>query len=167
MDDTSIVSIQCHILITMHLLGASRRNAAFMALGTAIRGIYALGAHRRHISVLYDSSEYSIREQLWRSIRIPDLFMSASLGRPQATFETRDTSATDGYSVSNDLCWIFENILIKVYAKRMVIAEDLERISELHRAWTSRYIDGVETDGIYPDEALTEGPSSPALGSST
>ncbi|KAG5763958.1 hypothetical protein H9Q72_007938 [Fusarium xylarioides] len=50
MDDISISAVQSNILITMYLLGASRRNAAFMYLGSAVRAAYALGIQRHDIN---------------------------------------------------------------------------------------------------------------------
>jgi hypothetical protein len=150
MDEPSIATIQCHTLITTYLLAGSRRNAAFMYLGIAVRGAYALGIHRRDVSLLYESEEYIVRERLWRGLRIMDLFMSASLGRPPATVETRDTTSEEDYSASNDLCWIFENILTGIYSKRVITKELLERISQLHRSWSLRFERGLQIDGIRP-----------------
>jgi hypothetical protein len=154
MDLPNISTVQCHALVSMYLLASSRRNAAFMYLGIAVRGAYALGLHQRDVSLLYESNEYATRERLWRGIRVLDLFMSASLGRPPATRETRDTRVSDGYSASNDLCWIFENILMGIYTKRMITKEILDKISELHREWASRFTEGLETDGILPEPLL-------------
>ncbi|KAL4744463.1 hypothetical protein BDW72DRAFT_208999 [Aspergillus terricola var. indicus] len=148
MEDPSLVTIQCQLLITMYLLAGSRRNSAFMYLGSAVRAAYALGLHQQEVSTLYHPVEYSTRERLWRAIRILDLFMSASLGRPPSTTETRDTTSRDNYSASNDLCFIFEKILTQIYAKRMVSSAALTRITHLHRGWTSRFTTGLMTDGI-------------------
>ncbi|PTB63293.1 hypothetical protein BBK36DRAFT_1181512 [Trichoderma citrinoviride] len=154
MDDPSIATTQCHVLIAMYLLAQSRRNAAFMYLGIAVRGAYALGLHREDVSALYDTTEYMTRERLWKGIRALDLFMSASLGRPPATLETRDTSSKENYSAMNDLSFIFENILTEVYAKRMITTECLTKISELHRSWAARFSggQGVESIDTHPHE---------------
>lgn len=148
MDDPSIATTQCHVLIAMYLLAQSRRNAAFMYLGIAVRGAYALGLHREDVSALYDTAEYMTRERLWKGIRTLDLFMSASLGRPPATLETRDTSSKEHYSAMNDLSFIFENILTEVYAKRMITTECLTKISELHRSWAARFSSGQSVEAI-------------------
>ncbi|TFB00106.1 Filamentous growth regulator 27 [Trichoderma ghanense] len=148
MDDPSIATTQCHVLIAMYLLAQSRRNAAFMYLGIAVRGAYALGLHREDVSALYDKAEYMTRERLWKGIRTLDLFMSASLGRPPATLETRDTSSKEHYSAMNDLSFIFENILTEVYAKRMITTECLTKISELHRSWAARFSSSQGAEGI-------------------
>ncbi|RFU79418.1 fungal specific transcription factor domain-containing [Trichoderma arundinaceum] len=165
MDDPSIATTQCHVLIAMYLLAQSRRNAAFMYLGIAVRGAYALGLHREDVSALYDSTEYMTRERLWKGVRTLDLFMSASLGRPPATLETRDTASKEHYSAMNDLSYIFENILTEVYAKRMITTECLKKISELHRGWATRFGDGLRVDNIpLLEEMQIETGSTPNIG---
>ncbi|KAI8718165.1 Zn(2)-C6 fungal-type domain-containing protein [Fusarium sp. LHS14.1] len=152
MEEPGLSTVQANILITMYLLAASRRNAAFMYLGTAVRAAYALGIHRRDINALFDLADHTARERLWKSLRVLDLFMSASLGRPPSTHETRDTSAKADYSASNDLCAIFEEVLTDVYSKRMVSTDILERITEHHRQWTNTFLTGLEVDDIQPTQ---------------
>ena len=166
MEDPSIATIQAYVLITMYLLGASRRNAAFMHLGIAVRAAYALGIHRDDINALFDRPEYVVRERLWNVLRVLDLFMSASLGRPPATCETRDTKAHANYSASNDLCAIFEAVLTQVYSKRMVLPQALERISEHHRQWAVKFMSGLAVDNIRPSEYIDtdQGEREPNIG---
>ncbi|KAJ4075275.1 hypothetical protein NW760_015427 [Fusarium oxysporum] len=166
MDDISISAVQSNILITMYLLGASRRNAAFMYLGSAVRAAYALGIHRHDINKHFKQSDYLLRERLWKVLRVLDLFMSASLGRPPSTHETRDTGYDENYSASNDLCAIFEDILTNIYSQRKVTTNDLERISEHHRQWANRFATGLATDSINPSKFLdtVEGQETPNIG---
>lgn len=156
-DDPSISSVQAYSLITMYLLNDSRRNAAFMNLGTAVRAAYALGLHRKEVAALFTQSECRTRERVWKVIRILDLFMSSSLGRPPSTAETRDTQSTDNYSASISLCAIFEIILNEVYSRRMISTDALWKISALHRQWTAKFEQGLTVDGISPAKTLSEG----------
>lgn len=156
-EDPSISTVQAYALITMYLLNSSRRNAAFMNLGTGVRAAYALGLHRREVAELFTPTEYRTRERLWKVIRILDLFMSTSLGRPPSTTETRDTSSTKDYSASASLCMIFEKILNDVYSRRMVSTETVKDISGMHRSWTERFSQGLALDGISPTEMLENG----------
>lgn len=155
MDDPGISTVQANVLITMYLLGASRRNAAFMALGTAVRAAYALGIHRSDTNAFFDPAEYTLRERLWKVLRALDMFMSASLGRPPSTLETRNTTAGANYSATTDLCAIFETILTQVYSKRMVSTELVENISQHHRQWTARFTRGLDADGIRSAEFIS------------
>ncbi|KAJ0305978.1 hypothetical protein COL516b_005090 [Colletotrichum fioriniae] len=152
MENPTNNTVRSYILITVYLLGASRRNSAFMHLGVATRAAYALGIHRRDVPALFSTQEQDTRDRLWKALRVLDLFLAASLGRPLATSETRDTSASENYSASLDLCAIFESILNDVYAKRMVSTETLERISEQHRRWAARFSDGLAADGMKPSK---------------
>lgn len=156
-EDPSISTVQAYALITMYLLNASRRNAAFMNLGTAVRAAYALGLHRKEIAALFPPAEFKTRERLWRAIRILDLFMSASLGRPPSTSETRDTLSAENYSASTDLCAMFETILNEVYSKRMISIAALEKISEHHRQWAACFHKGLAEDGIRPTDTIDGG----------
>ncbi|KIW70267.1 hypothetical protein PV04_02551 [Phialophora macrospora] len=156
-EDPSISTVQAYALITMYLLNASRRNAAFMNLGTAVRAAYALGLHRREIAALFPPAEFKTRERLWRVIRILDLFMSTSLGRPPSTSETRDTRATANFSASIDLCAMFEAILNEVYSKRMISIAALEKVSEHHRQWAACFQQGLAEDGIQSTDTLDDG----------
>ncbi|KAK1712172.1 hypothetical protein BDP67DRAFT_518120 [Colletotrichum lupini] len=152
MENPTNNTVRSYILITVYLLGASRRNSAFMHLGVATRAAYALGIHRRDVPALFSTQEQDTRDRLWKALRVLDLFLAASLGRPLATSETRDTSASENYSASLDLCAIFESILNDVYAKRMVSTETLERISEQHRRWAAKFSDGLAADGMKPSK---------------
>ncbi|ENH69422.1 Putative transcriptional regulatory protein C3C7.04 [Fusarium oxysporum f. sp. cubense race 1] len=166
MDDISISAVQSNILITMYLLGASRRNAAFMYLGSAVRAAYALGIQRHDINKHFKHSEYLLRERLWKVLRVLDLFMSASLGRPPSTHETRNTGIDENYSASNDLCAIFEGILTNIYSPQKVSNTHLERISEHHRKWANKFPLGLATDSIKPSKFIDEadGKETPNIG---
>lgn len=157
MEDASMLTVQSYALISMYLLGASRRNAAFMYLGIAVRAAYAIGLHRREVAASFSPQEFKARERLWKVLRMLDLFMSASMGRPPSTAETRDTEADDNYSTSNDLCAIFERILTDIYSRRMISTEVLSSVGSHHRRWTSRFFRGLVEDRIEPAEILNGG----------
>ena len=163
MDDPSVLTIQSYALITFYMLSACRRNGAFMLLGIAVRAAYALGLHRNDISNLFEPRERKTRERVWKSLRVLDLYMSASLGRPPATSEV------DGGSVSWDratrdyetiqmgglnssamlrICFIFERIMNEVYCRREVSVQLVESISRQYRDWTLQLPAGLQTDGL-------------------
>lgn len=163
MDDPSVMTIQSYALITFYMLSACRRNGAFMLLGIAVRAAYALGLHRGDISRLFERKERETRERVWKSLRMLDLYMSASLGRPPATSEV------DGGSVSWDaksrdyetiqmgglnssamlrICFIFERIMNEVYCRREVSVQLVESISRQYRDWTLQLPAGLHTDGL-------------------
>lgn len=148
----SIHTIQSYILVSMYMLGACRRNGAFMNLGIALRAAYAVGIHRKDANALFCGRERRARERVWKSLRMMDLFLSASLGRPPATsdydYDIRDDpsqksedsswNSTPDQQISTaviSLCRIFERILTDVYMKQVISISVAESISNQHRAW--------------------------------
>ncbi|KAF7528646.1 hypothetical protein PCG10_010181 [Penicillium crustosum] len=147
----SISTIQSYILVSMYMLGACRRNGAFMNLGIALRAAYAVGIHRKDANALFCGRERRARERVWKSLRMMDLFLSASLGRPPATsdydYDSREDALIPGESKPNltvdqqlsaaviSLCRIFERILTDVYMKQVISINVAEAISNQHRAW--------------------------------
>lgn len=139
MEDASIQTTQLYLLITVYLLCACRRNAAFICLGHATRSAYSLGVHRKSVSDLFPPQEKITRERLWTSIRAVDLFTSASLGRPPSTVETRPSNGTDRCSVPNDLYGILETILSDVYGNRKITTDMLAKIGSRQREWSAKF----------------------------
>ncbi|PWY72476.1 coma-domain-containing protein [Aspergillus sclerotioniger CBS 115572] len=146
----SIHTIQSYVLISMYMLGACRRNGAFMNLGIALRAAYAVGIHRKDANALFCARERRARERVWKSLRMMDLYLSASLGRPPATldfdYELREdsNSAEEQQRLNPEeqlsmtvisLCHIFERILTEVYMRQVVSINVAEAISNQHRAW--------------------------------
>ncbi|KAF7589896.1 hypothetical protein BBP40_003557 [Aspergillus hancockii] len=146
----SLYTIQSYVLISMYMLGACRRNGAFMNLGIALRAAYAVGIHRKDANALFCSRERRARERVWKSLRMMDLFLSASLGRPPATsdydYDPHVDNITPGAQqrlqpeeqlslTVVSLCRIFERILTEVYMRQVVSLSVAETISNQHRAW--------------------------------
>ena len=166
MDDPSVLTIQSYALITLYMLTACRRNGAFMLLGIAIRAAYALGLHRSDVSALFETRERKTRERVWKSLRVLDLFMSASLGRPPATSEV-DGGNVSWKQPSRDygdihmgglnssamlrISFILERILNEVYCRREVSVQLVENISQQYRDWTLDLPAGLRIDGLDPE----------------
>lgn len=146
-DEPSIQTVQSFLLITLYMLGETRRNAAFMNLGMAVRAAHALGLHRGDIQTLFSAPERQSRVRVWQSLRAVDLFLSASLGRPPATSDSVVIESFDKDHVSNGaklsaailrLVSIFEQVLNEVYKKRTVSTDAADTISRLYREWTAQ-----------------------------
>ncbi|KIX92967.1 uncharacterized protein Z520_11240 [Fonsecaea multimorphosa CBS 102226] len=163
LEDPSVLTVQAYALITFYMLSAVRRNGAFMLLGIAVRAAYALGLHRSDISNLFEPRERLARERVWKSLRVLDLYMSGSLGRPPATSEvdggsvswnrsTRDYEdiQMNGRNTSATLriCFIFERILNEVYCRREVSVQLVESISRQYRDWTMQLPAGLQADSL-------------------
>ncbi|KAL4872214.1 hypothetical protein BDV12DRAFT_183183 [Aspergillus spectabilis] len=143
----SLYTIQSYVLISMYMLGACRRNGAFMNLGIALRAAYAVGIHRKDANSLFTARERRARERVWKSLRMMDLFLSASLGRPPATsdfdYDPREDEIRKGSLLQQEqisttvvsLCRIFERVITEVYMRQVVSINVAENISNQHRTW--------------------------------
>lgn len=144
----SIRTVQSYALICIYMLGACRRNGAFMNLGIAVRAAYALGIHKQNTHALFPENERRTRRQVWKAVRFLDLFLSGSLGRPPATYDFgNDAQATSSRASSNateeesfsaavsTLCRVQERILIDVYMKQLLSTDLATAISGEFREW--------------------------------
>jgi hypothetical protein len=164
MDDPSLSTIQAFALITYYMFAACRRNAAFTNMGVAVRAAYTLGIHLHEANNAFAQEEKTSRERAWKSLRVCDFFLSASLGRPPATSGTfcnipsatpEQTSNTEAPNVDSQIssaifriCNVMERILVEVYSKKAITLELAKSISKEHRQWTEALPQMLKIDGL-------------------
>lgn len=173
MDDPCLSTVIAFSLISYYMLASCRRNGAFTNLGIAARTAYALGIHRHETNRAIGDPG---RERAWKSLRVCDLFLSASMGRPPATseadcsipwskafdteannVESRDCSPLPSQEDSAILriCLIFERILVEVFSKRSVSLDLAGSISQQHRQWTEELPAMLKIDGLLRNSSST------------
>lgn len=164
MDDQSIVTVQSFSLITWYLVTACRRSAAVVNLGIAIQAAFTLGIHQREANQAFEQQARMSRERAWKTLRVCDVFLSCSMGRPLSTshldynhtwkspVHDDDQDGSDksgkGSSAIMQLCLIFERILLEVYSKHTVSLELANSISQQHRQWTAKLPQMLQIDGL-------------------
>ena len=164
MDDPSILTVQVFAMIAWYMVTACRRNGALMNLGIAIQAAYALGIHRHEANIAFGKDEVTCRERAWKSLRVCDLFLSSSIGRPSSTSNIDYSNPGKSSQASNyrkesesldrvssaiaRICLIFERILSEVYSKRAVSLELAASISKQHREWTNELPEMLKIDGL-------------------
>ncbi|PBP24323.1 hypothetical protein BUE80_DR004639, partial [Diplocarpon rosae] len=163
-EDSGFWSIQALTLMTVYMLAASRRNAAYAYFGMAVRSAFALGLHREETMCIFGVAEQSIRRNLWRSLFVLDRFLATSLGRPtaireadcsgttllagekapfpQAPFPTPANASFTGSSAlgleaSVRSCHVVGIILEKVYSKRKISTKLAQEIADSWQGWPS------------------------------
>ncbi|KAL6788882.1 hypothetical protein J3E68DRAFT_415843 [Trichoderma sp. SZMC 28012] len=177
-DDPSLATVQAVILITYHMMAACQYNAAFINLGTAARTAYTLGIHLHETNKAFGGEEGLARERAWKSLRVCDLFLAASLGRPPATTEAvsnivwaplkpphdyeRPDVAGQVFSAMFRICNVFERILVEVYAEKAISLELARSISQQHRQWTEELprmlmVDGIDETGAEQNHGASPG----------
>lgn len=143
-EDVCIQSTQLYVLICLYLLGASRRNVAFVCLGHATRSAYSLGLHQQSVAGLFSEAENRERARLWKTIRVLDLFTSASLGRPPSTtlYKFDDPKTI---TLTDELYAILETILTDVYGQRKITTDILAKIGSRQRKWAAKFARSLST----------------------
>jgi hypothetical protein len=147
----SVETVQAFILITLYMLGACQINGAFLFFGIAVRSAYSIGIHRTEVNARFGSSVRRQRDRLWKSLRVLDLYLSASMGRPPATSDVDCTVSyrsigEDGeeiYDVLNasvQIMLIIEGIVVEIYSRRKISLQLTEGISRQLRDWSVRWL---------------------------
>ncbi|KAJ5994682.1 C6 transcription factor [Penicillium waksmanii] len=174
MDDPCLLTVIAFSLISYYMLASCRRNGAFTNLGIAARAAYALGIHRHETNRTFRDAA---RERAWKSLRVCDLFLSASMGRPPATSEAdcnipwskasslktniidqKDNSPLPSQEDSAILkiCLIFERILVEVFSKRAVSLDLAGSVSQQHRQWAEELPAMLKIDGLLRSDTSTK-----------
>lgn len=173
MDDPCLMTVVAFSLISYYMLSSCRRNGAFTNIGIAARAAYALGIHRHETNRAFGGGA---RERAWKSLRVCDLFLSASMGRPPATSEAdcnipwsksfakmNNDDYKDDRSVPTQedsaifrICLIFERILVEVFSRRAVSLDLAGSISQQHRQWTEELPSMLKIDGLLRNDTSTK-----------
>ncbi|XHG04149.1 hypothetical protein AWENTII_007429 [Aspergillus wentii] len=149
LENPSLELVRLFLLMAFYMLGACRRNAAFMYLGVAARASVALGLHQTDSSGLLSMIEQNQRSQVWMSVCVLDFLVSSILGRPSATAtlrsetgdisldmtrqsNTRELSLVASYHMS----LILEEIITQLYSEKAASAEVAEALLEKLKRWS-------------------------------
>lgn len=147
----SIETAQAFILVTLYMLCACQINGAFLFFGLAVRAAYSIGIHRTEVNSRFGSETHRQRDRLWKSLRIVDLFLSTSMGRPPCTSDVDCTVPyrhvdDDGHetfdllNASVQIFLILEGIVLEVYSRRKISLQLTEGISRQLRDYSMRWL---------------------------
>ncbi|PNH37520.1 hypothetical protein VD0004_g9268 [Verticillium dahliae] len=135
----TVSTIQAFVLITVFMLGI------------AVRAAYSIGVHRTEINARFGPETQRQRDRLWKSMRILDLFLSTSMGRPPATsdvdctvsYSAPDEDGQEAFDILNSSVQIFliaEEIVVEVYSRKKISYQLTEGISRRLRDWSIRWL---------------------------
>lgn len=154
-ENLGIGTVQAYVLITLFMLRGCQINGAFLFFGIAVRSAYSIGIHRTEVNQRFGPQLQRQRDRLWVSLRVVDLFLSTSMGRPPATSDIDCTvpyRATDGsgqetfdtLSASAQIFLIMEALVVEVYSRRKISLQLTEGISSQLRDWSSRWLPQIK-----------------------
>ncbi|KAJ4291417.1 hypothetical protein N0V88_006010 [Collariella sp. IMI 366227] len=149
--NVGVASVQAFILITFYSLGACQINPAFLFFGIAARAAYSIGIHRTAVNARFGPDIHRQRDRLWKSLRVLDLFLSTSMGRPPATsdvdctvpYREHDETGHERFDLLNASAQIFliiEAVVMEVYSRRKISPRLTEGISRELREWSMRWL---------------------------
>ncbi|KUI66479.1 Filamentous growth regulator 27 [Cytospora mali] len=144
-------TVQAFILVTLYMLCACQINGAFLFFGIAVRAAYSIGVHRTEVNSRFGPETHRQRDRLWKSLRIVDLFLSTSMGRPPNTSDVDCTVPyrqvnEDGHEVldilnaSVQIFLILEGVVLEVYSRRKITLQLTEGISRQLRDFSGRWL---------------------------
>lgn len=147
----SVDTVQAFLLVTIYMLCACQINGAFLFFGIAVRAAYSIGLHRTEVNSRFGPEVHRQRDRLWKSLRIVDLFLSTSMGRPPCTSDVDCTVPyrqvdDDGHEVpdvlnaSVQIFLILEGIVLEVYSRRKISFQLTEGISRQLRDFSVRWL---------------------------
>ncbi|ESZ97463.1 hypothetical protein SBOR_2152 [Sclerotinia borealis F-4128] len=84
LENPSLCMVKLFLLMAMYMLGACRRNTAFMYIGIASKSATILGLHVPYQHSRVSSDERAARRRIWMSSRVLDLLCSSILARPSS-----------------------------------------------------------------------------------
>ncbi|KAI1460042.1 hypothetical protein F4805DRAFT_13384 [Annulohypoxylon moriforme] len=149
--DLGTETVQAFALITLYMLRACQINGAFLFFGIAARAAYSIGLHRTEVNSRFGPELHIRRDRLWKSLRVLDLFLSISMGRPPSmsdidcTVPCGDMGADgqekfDLLNASVQILSITEEIVLQVYSRRKISLQLTEGISCQLRDWSRRWL---------------------------
>ncbi|KAK7431001.1 hypothetical protein QQZ08_002531 [Neonectria magnoliae] len=147
----SVTAVQAFTLVTLYMLCSCQINGAFLFFGIAVRAAYSIGIHRTEVNARFGPDVHRQRDRLWKSLRVVDLFLSSSMGRPPAT---SDVDCTVPYQAAEDstndvpdllhasvqIFLILEGLVTEIYSRRKISLQLTEGISLQLRDWSLRWL---------------------------
>lgn len=150
-DSLGVETVQAFILVTIYMLCSCQINGAFLFFGIAARAAYSIGLHRTEVNARFGLDIHRQRDRLWKSLRVLDLFLSSSMGRPPSTSDVDCTVPyravdADGNEVFNllnasvQILVILECIILEIYSRKKISMRLTEGISLQLREWSGRWL---------------------------
>lgn len=120
-------------------------------LALAARAAYAIGLHRTEVNASFGNSIKTVRDRIWKSLRVVDELISNVLGRPTST---SDVDCTVKYSVSKtqtdirvsildasvQIFMIVERVVVEVYSRKRISLRIADYVSRQLKSWASNWL---------------------------
>ena len=157
----STSTVQAFVLVSFYMLVSCQINGSFLFFGIAVRAAYSIGLHRTEVNARFGPVLHRHRDRLWKSLRVLDLFLSTSMGRPPATsgvdctvsYQSLDNGGQEVFDIldaSAQIFLIIESIVVEIYSRRKISLQLTEGISRQLREWSARWLQQVKSTAALP-----------------
>ncbi|KAL6910095.1 hypothetical protein GGI43DRAFT_389309 [Trichoderma evansii] len=154
-DSLGVETVQAFILVTVYMLCSCQINGAFLFFGIAARAAYSIGLHRTEVNARFGLEIHRQRDRLWKSLRVLDLFLSSSMGRPPSTsdvdctvpYRAVDADGNEVFDLLNasvQILVILECIILEIYSRKKISMRLTEGISLQLREWSGRWLSSLK-----------------------
>ncbi|EUC49619.1 hypothetical protein COCMIDRAFT_84123 [Bipolaris oryzae ATCC 44560] len=148
----NVSTVQGFTLVTIFMLRASQPNGAYLYFSLAARTAYAIGLHRTEVNASFGENIRSVRDRIWKSLRVIDQLISNVLGRPPST---SDVDCTVKYVTSEDIrsdtganildasvqiFMIVERVVVEVYSRKRISLRIADYVSRQLKNWASKWL---------------------------
>ena len=154
----NVATVQGFTLVAIYMLLTFQPNGAYLYFSLAARTAYAIGIHRTEINASFGEPIRTMRDRIWKSLRIVDMLISTNLGRPPST---SDVDCTVKYSVvhrnsdinthildaSVQIFMIIERVVVEVYSRKRISLRIADFVSRQLKGWASNWLQRL-TDTI-------------------
>lgn len=154
-DSLGVETVQAFVLVTVYMLCSCQINGAFLFFGIAARAAYSIGLHRTEVNARFGQEIHRQRDRLWKSLRVLDLFLSSSMGRPPSTsdvdctvpYRAVDADGNEVFDLLNasvQILVILECIILEIYSRKKISMRLTEGISLQLREWSGRWLSSLK-----------------------
>lgn len=154
----NVATVQGFTLVAIYMLLTFQPNGAYLYFSLAARTAYAIGIHRTEINASFGEPIRTMRDRIWKSLRIVDMLISTNLGRPPST---SDVDCTVKYSVAHlnsdvtthildasvQIFMIIERVVVEVYSRKRISLRIADFVSRQLKGWASNWLQPL-TDTI-------------------
>ena len=158
---------QAFLLITLYMLCSSQINSAFLVFGVAVRAAHSIGVHRTEVNARFGQEIHRQRDRLWKSLRVVDLFLSTSMGRPPSTsdvdctvpYRSLDDKGEEEFDLLNasvQILLILETIVLEIYSRKKISLQLTEGVSHQLREWSSQWLHRLKDVLAQPTDANSQ-----------
>ncbi|KAM0716419.1 hypothetical protein Q7P37_007864 [Cladosporium fusiforme] len=144
-----VATVQGFTLVAVYMLRGFQPNGAYLYFSLAARTAYAIGLHRTEVNASFGVSVRTMRDRIWKSLRVVDQLISNLLGRPPSTSDvdctvkyvtTQNNTGIDLLDASVQIFMIIERVVVEVYSRKRISLRIANYVSRQLKGWASTWL---------------------------